>query len=190
DLVCVQQQLAGAGGRRVVVAPGEVGRDAHSLEPHLAVADVGVRLSQAGLAGSQRLDFRSREHEAGLPSLQEVVVMSRPRVAGDWDFVHSSQGKIETTVEAVKPRVDLGLYRALDSPFRTLAEVVELVDALASGASGRKPVGVRVPPSAFLEGQTSSISADSDPRSRPTHRSRRAGCAPSRNPPPSGSPAP
>src|SRR5207237_10808591 len=79
DLVCVQQQLAGAGGRRVVVAPGQVGRDAHSLEPHLAVADVSVRLSQARLAGSQRLDFRSREHEAGLPSLQEVVVMSRPR---------------------------------------------------------------------------------------------------------------
>jgi hypothetical protein len=30
-----------------------------------------------------------------------------------------------------------------------LAEVVELVDALASGASGRKLVGVRVPPSAY-----------------------------------------
>ena len=29
------------------------------------------------------------------------------------------------------------------------AEVVELVDALASGASGCKPVGVRVPPSAL-----------------------------------------
>src|SRR5437762_14313 len=32
------------------------------------------------------------------------------------------------------------------------AEVVELVDALASGASGRKLVGVRVPPSALLSG--------------------------------------
>ncbi len=30
------------------------------------------------------------------------------------------------------------------------AEVVELVDALVSGISGRNPVGVRVPPSAFL----------------------------------------
>src|SRR5439155_19132303 len=123
DLVCVEQQLTGAGGRRIVVAPGEVGRDAHSLEPHLAVADVGVGLSQAGLAGSQRLDFRSREHEAGLPGLQEVVVMSRPRVAGDRGFVHSRQRKIETVGEAVKPRVDLGLYRALDSPFRSLAAV-------------------------------------------------------------------
>ena len=29
------------------------------------------------------------------------------------------------------------------------AEVVELVDALRSGRSGRKPVGVRIPPSAL-----------------------------------------
>ena len=35
--------------------------------------------------------------------------------------------------------------------FRVYAEVVELVDALASGASGCKPVGVRVPPSALNE---------------------------------------
>ena len=32
----------------------------------------------------------------------------------------------------------------------TSAEVVELVDSLGSGPSGRKPVGVRVPPSAFF----------------------------------------
>ena len=50
----------------------------------------------------------------------------------------------------------------VSTPFRNLtptvspdyvsapAEVVELVDALASGASGRKLVGVRVPPSAFM----------------------------------------
>ncbi len=29
------------------------------------------------------------------------------------------------------------------------AEVVELVDALRSGRSGRKPMGVRIPPSAL-----------------------------------------
>jgi hypothetical protein len=32
---------------------------------------------------------------------------------------------------------------------RHFAEVVELVDALRSGRSGRKPVRVRVPPSAL-----------------------------------------
>src|SRR5687767_15325885 len=35
---------------------------------------------------------------------------------------------------------------------REHAGVVELVDALASGASGCKPVGVRVPPSALERG--------------------------------------
>src|SRR2546428_9887866 len=64
-------------------------------------------------------------------------------------------GKIETGARGVKPRVDLRLYRGLDSPSPPFAEVVELVDALASGASGRKPVGVRVPPSACLsDGRT------------------------------------
>ena len=37
---------------------------------------------------------------------------------------------------------------ALANIRRFRAEVVELVDALRSGRSGRKPVGVRVPPSA------------------------------------------
>ena len=50
----------------------------------------------------------------------------------------------------VKPIVDIGLYRRLYSPFHVgRAEVVELVDALRSGRSGRKPVWVRVPPSAL-----------------------------------------
>src|SRR2546426_10860876 len=44
-------------------------------------------------------------------------------------------------------RSDLRLYRPLILPFPR-AEVVELVDALRSGRSGRKPVWVRVPPSA------------------------------------------
>jgi hypothetical protein len=35
-----------------------------------------------------------------------------------------------------------------DGYFAPFAEVVELVDALRSGRSGRKPVRVRVPPSA------------------------------------------
>src|SRR5256885_4381960 len=68
------------------------------------------------------------------------------------ETLSTGQRKIEIGGGAVKPRVDLRLYRRLYSPFRTPpAEVVELVDALASGASGRKPVGVRVPPSACGE---------------------------------------
>ena len=61
-------------------------------------------------------------------------------IPGDGDFFHAIVGKI---------RIDLGLYNNLDCrSSKRRAEVVELVDALASGASGRKPVGVRVPPSA------------------------------------------
>src|SRR5256886_2304652 len=71
-----------------------------------------------------------------------------PAGCGLWRLCPPGQRKIETDFRAVKPRVDLRLYRGLHSPFPAVAEVVELVDALASGASGRKPVGVRVPPSA------------------------------------------
>src|SRR5438876_8945619 len=68
-------------------------------------------------------------------------------------------GKIETGARGVKPRVDLRLYRGLDSPSPPFAEVVELVDALASGASGRKPVGVRVPPSALRDRKSTRLNS-------------------------------
>src|SRR3954449_2394452 len=55
---------------------------------------------------------------------------------------HSNAGNIAST--DVDP-VQTGRY------FAPFAEVVELVDALRSGRSGRKPVRVRVPPSACLE---------------------------------------
>ncbi len=41
--------------------------------------------------------------------------------------------------------------RGVSFPVQRYAGVVKLVDALASGASGRKPVGVRVPPSALIK---------------------------------------
>src|SRR5256885_14068996 len=87
------------------------------------------------------------------------------------ETLSTGQRKIEIGGGAVKPRVDLRLYRRLYSPFRTPpAEVVELVDALASGASGRKPVGVRVPPSAL----STAVSPDQLPA--PKHRFRPRGC--------------
>src|SRR5205814_966649 len=70
DLLRVEQQLAGARGRRVVVAARQIGGDGESLEPDLAVAHVRVGLTQTRPPRAQRLDFRSREHEAGLPRLQ------------------------------------------------------------------------------------------------------------------------
>src|SRR5260370_41836038 len=83
--------------------------------------------------------------------------------AGPWDFGPGpgrkaplanietrSNFKIETGFRVVKRRVAGELsYRLLFARCE-VAEVVELVDALASGASGCKPVGVRVPPSALV----------------------------------------
>ncbi len=44
--------------------------------------------------------------------------MARPRIPGDGESVHCWQAKIETGSRAVKPRVDLRLYRGLYSPFQ------------------------------------------------------------------------
>src|SRR5881396_795855 len=101
---------------------------------------MGVRFTQARFAITQRLDLGAAEDETRLPRLEEVVIVTGARVPRDRNFFHDDIGKI---------RIDLGLYNNLDCrSSKVLAEVVELVDALASGASGRKPVGVRVPPSA------------------------------------------
>src|SRR5467141_4257443 len=124
-------------------------RNRHALEPDFAVAHMGIRFTQARFAISQRLDFGPAEDETGLPRFQEMVIVPGFGIPGDRNFFHAIVGKI---------RIDLGLYNNLDCrSSKVLAEVVELVDALASGASGRKPVGVRVPPSQSL-GRTVGLS--------------------------------
>src|SRR5881396_3414965 len=130
---------------------------------------MGVRFTQARFAITQRLDLGATEDETRLPRLEEVVIVTGARVPRDRNFFHDDIGKI---------RIDLGLYNNLDCrSSKVLAEVVELVDALASGASGRKPVGVRVPPSAL------SIAVPPDPLPAHTHRSLPRGSARSRIPP-------
>src|SRR5207245_7903838 len=91
DLVRVEQQLAGAGGRRIVVAAWKVRGDGQALEPHLTVAHMRVRFAETRLAAPQRLDLRARTYEPGLPSFQEMVVVTHPRVARDCDFVHRAR---------------------------------------------------------------------------------------------------
>jgi hypothetical protein len=87
DFAFVEQQLAGARGRRVVVTARTVGRNAEAFDPQLAIAHVGVRFTQTRPAVPQRLDLRALEHEARLPRFQEVVVVPRARVAGYGDLV-------------------------------------------------------------------------------------------------------
>src|SRR5437867_2230126 len=167
DFALVEKEFAGTSRGRIVVAAGSVARNRHPFQPDFAVANVGVRFVQARFAITERLYLGPCKHESRLPRLQEMVIVPGFRVPGDGDFFHAVIGKI---------RIDLGLYNDLDcrSSKKSLAEVVELVDALASGASGRKPVGVRVPPSAL------SIVVPPDPLPAPTHRSLPPGCARSR----------
>ena len=56
------------------------------------------------------------------------------------------EGRESREDSAITKEVDLA---EADHYFARFAEVVELVDALRSGRSGRKPVRVRVPPSAL-----------------------------------------
>src|SRR2546423_1817768 len=130
----------GAGVRWIVIAAGSIVGDRHAFQPHFTIADVRVGLTQARLAIAERLHLGSREDESRLPRFQEMVIVPCTRISGDGNFFHGTKVKI---------RIDLGLYNDLDCRSAKIAEVVELVDALASGASGRKPVGVRVPPSAY-----------------------------------------
>src|SRR3989454_3469619 len=72
DLVRVEQQLAGAGGGRVVGAAWKVRGGRQALEPQLTVAHIRIRLSQTPLAAPQRLDLRTPKNETGLPRFQGI----------------------------------------------------------------------------------------------------------------------
>jgi hypothetical protein len=104
---------------------------------------------------------------------------------GDWRFATRRKA-----LQLVKRRgvtdvdpVPAGRY------FAPFAEVVELVDALRSGRSGRKPVRVRVPPSAwtgvpgkaFRTSRPSNAPSQAQP-ARPTRLFPPPDCEPSRSP--------
>src|SRR5438552_1146530 len=72
-------------------AAGEVRRDRQPRTPDLPAPHLRVGFAEARLSRAERLDLRAGEHDSSLPRLQEVVVMSRPRVAGDGAFVHRAR---------------------------------------------------------------------------------------------------
>ena len=77
DLPSGEQQLSVALLFMVVVGAVEVGADAHSLDPQLTVDDGAIGIDQAGLSGSDGLDFRTREHDARRKLLNEEVFEGR-----------------------------------------------------------------------------------------------------------------
>src|SRR6185312_5713113 len=73
DLALVQQQLARA-HRLVVRAVALVVRgDLHAVQPHLAVAHVGVALGQRRAAAPQRLDLGSGQDETRLEAVEQLI---------------------------------------------------------------------------------------------------------------------
>src|SRR3990172_2625871 len=92
NLTTMQQQLA-APDRVVAGVPGElVGCHVHTLQPHLTIPYGPVGLFQAHFAIPDRLDLAPRQHQAGLPRLQYVVVM-----AGLWVPGHDGAGDSRPT---------------------------------------------------------------------------------------------
>src|SRR3979490_2280972 len=80
DFALMKEELAGAGGRRVVLAAGPVMRNRHALEPDFAIAHMSIRFTQARLAITQRLDLGPAENETRLPRFQEMVIVPGFRV--------------------------------------------------------------------------------------------------------------
>src|SRR5919201_665954 len=112
DLAPVHQQLARP--LRIVVLPGGrlVGRDVHPKEPHLAVADLRVRILELHGTGAQRLDLRPLELDPALPLLEQVVAERRLAVGGDvprlglalLPFRHRAYEYVPVATRSTRPR--------------------------------------------------------------------------------------
>src|SRR6185312_2871070 len=86
DLVLVRQQLAVARGLVVGAVALLVRLDRRTHEPQLAPALLRVGLAQRDLAGTQGLDLRPCQRDAGLEALEDVVLVPRLAVARDRAF--------------------------------------------------------------------------------------------------------
>ena len=69
-----QQQLAVALHLVVIVRTVEIGRHRHAAHPHLAVDNQTIAVHQTGLARTDALNLRARQHNAGRQRLYEEVL--------------------------------------------------------------------------------------------------------------------
>src|ERR1041384_6022944 len=81
DFPAMHQQLARADRLRIPAVPLLVGGDVHSLEPELPIPYMGVGLLDRGLSVPKALDLSPGEDDARLPGLEQVVVVTRPRIS-------------------------------------------------------------------------------------------------------------
>src|SRR5437867_6432024 len=108
--------------------------DVEAEQPRLGAAHRRVRVLEIHLARAERLHLGAAKHESCLRGLENLVLVPRLAIGGD---------------QAVLRRVGgLTWHARTVSSTVARAEVAELADALDSGSSARKGVGVRVPASA------------------------------------------
>jgi hypothetical protein len=83
DLAPVKEELAGADGVMIVAVALLVRSDVHAFEKYLTVLYPGVGFADRGLSVPEGLHLGPREHDAGLPGLEYMVVMGCLGVAGN-----------------------------------------------------------------------------------------------------------
>src|SRR6266436_3680261 len=76
-------------------------------QPNLAVAEIGVRLAECHASVAQRLHLGSRQLEACLVAVEQVVVMPRPAVLGVWldagGLSHADESRRRGTRDVGRP---------------------------------------------------------------------------------------
>src|SRR4051794_30692952 len=82
DLVPVKEQLAGSLGIMIGVARGRIGRDVGIAQPHLALLDHRVGVSQLRLALPQRLHLGADELDSALEPVKQLELVSGPPIGG------------------------------------------------------------------------------------------------------------
>src|SRR5918998_5694339 len=112
--------------------------------------DTWSSISRARRRASSTGRMLDRKARAKAPSTMRSSRRSKPRIATAWQVTgahrRSSVDAGSTGPTAARSRMVIAGALALSFPFLSLGRVAELADALASGASGRKVVGVQVPP--------------------------------------------
>ena len=83
NLAAVQQQLARAARLVIELIALLVGRDVRVEEKHFAVVHDRVRIRDVRLSRAQRFDLRTRKHDAGLPRIQEMIIVPGALVPRD-----------------------------------------------------------------------------------------------------------
>jgi hypothetical protein len=83
DLLSVHEQLARARRLMVEAVPLLVRRDVQIEQEHFAVVQNPVTIGEVCLSVAERLHLGPREHDAGLPRIDDLIVVTGALVSGN-----------------------------------------------------------------------------------------------------------